>query len=242
VSTVRTVPAHARREAGRSGSSVRRRIVLLVMATSGVALIAASIALLLLDLRAYHTALVADAETQAQIVGKASAAALGFDDPVAATDNLSLLKARPGISAGALYNAKGMLFATYARSASSAFRFPRLPGTDGYRLQDGELILWKRIVEGGEILGTVYLRADYDALTHVASYALVVGVILVAAMLRALGMSAWLQRTISAPLMAVWRMSSATWRTPSTTCSPRSSGARRRSNCRTTHWLRPRRR
>jgi signal transduction histidine kinase len=203
VTAVRVVLGHAGRVRPATGTSIRRRIVLLVMATSGVALIAASIALLLLDLRSYHIGLVADAETQAQIVGKASAAALGFDDPVAATENLSLLKTRPGIGAGALYNAKGTLFATYSRPAPTALGFPRLPASDGYQVQDGALILWKRIVENGEILGTVYLRADYDALSHVGSYALVVAVVLLGAMLLALAMSAWLQRTISAPLMAV---------------------------------------
>ncbi|HEX2829644.1 MAG TPA: ATP-binding protein [Burkholderiales bacterium] len=195
--------AAANRAPAEERLSIRRRIVLVVMATAGVALMAACVALLLLDLRSYHAALVADAETQAQIVGRASVAALGFDDPMAATENLSLLKTRPGISAGALYNTKGVLFATYARSPASATGFPPLPEADGNRVQDGELVLWKRVVSDGEILGTVYLRADYGALSHVASYALVAVVVLAGAMLLALAVSAWLQRSISAPLMAV---------------------------------------
>ncbi|HYH41427.1 MAG TPA: ATP-binding protein [Burkholderiales bacterium] len=173
------------------------------MVTTAAALFAASIALLLFDYRTYHRTLLADAATQADIIGKASAAALLFDDREAARENLSLLKARPGISAGSLYSAKGVLFATYQRDGGAAFMFPELPEADGFRVEGRHLILFKRIVDNGEILGTMFLRADYLLLEHFAGYAVVIGAVLAVGMLVALAMSTWLQRKITAPILAV---------------------------------------
>jgi signal transduction histidine kinase len=177
--------------------------VLVLMATTAAALLAASIALLLLDYRSYHARLVSDTETQADILGKASAAALEFDDPRAATENLALLAAKPGISAGALYTTKGALFATYRRAGAPASAFPALPEADGHRLEGDHLLLFKRVIDKEEIHGAVVLRADYRALEHVTGYVVVVGAVLAIGLLVALAMSAWLQRTIASPIMAI---------------------------------------
>ena len=58
--------------------SIRRKFMLVVMATTLVALLLASIALVTYDLLTYKRTWVADLSTQADILGLASAPALSF--------------------------------------------------------------------------------------------------------------------------------------------------------------------
>ena len=91
--------------------SIRLRFVVIVLATTFIALLVAGCAMMAYELHGYQRSWENDLVTQAEILGKASAAALEFDDPKAALETLALLQARPAISAAAIYTAKGGLFA-----------------------------------------------------------------------------------------------------------------------------------
>src|SRR4051812_43754001 len=93
--------------------SVRKKVVWVVMTTTLIALLIASGAMIVYELRTYHEGRVNDLISQAELVGRTSAAALAFDDPKTAQANLALLKAAPSISAAAIYTAKGARFAAY---------------------------------------------------------------------------------------------------------------------------------
>jgi signal transduction histidine kinase len=187
---------------GQSRKSIARRVVFVVLASTAAALLVACAALLYYDSRVYHRAVIDDVTTQAQIIGQASAAALLFDDAKSARENLALLQSKPEIVAGALYNARGALFATYgARSAPE--QFPKLSESDGTRIEGRHLILFRRIIENNEVLGTVYLKAEYRLAEHVLNYLAIIGVVLAIGLLVAFGIAAWLQRTISTPVLAM---------------------------------------
>ena len=188
---------------GHSSQSIRKRLVLVVLAATTAALLVACASLLLYDSRVYHNTLIADLAAQADIIGQASAAALAFDDATAARENLALLKAKPGIVAGALYNAKGAVFAIYGGASQSPAEVPRLPEADGYRVDGKHVVVFRRVVDRDEILGTVYLKAAYELSNHVASYLMIVGAVLIVGLLVSLAMSAWLQSTISTPILAM---------------------------------------
>src|SRR5688572_28626784 len=96
--------------------SVRTRLVLVVVATTVTALLTAAAAMIFYDLRDYRLALTADLATQADILGQSSVSALLFDDRDAARENLAVLKANPHVVAGALYSARGGVFALYTRN------------------------------------------------------------------------------------------------------------------------------
>src|SRR5258708_24039835 len=140
--------------------SLRQKLLGMVLVTTLVALIVALAAIIGYDLSAYHRILVADMTTQAELLGRTSAPALAFDDVKVAKENLSLLRFRPLVNSAAIYNARGALFATYVRK-DDPHAFPNLPEPDSARVEQGDLVLFKRILSDGEILGTVYLRADY---------------------------------------------------------------------------------
>lgn len=182
--------------------SIRRKVMLVVIVTTLTALLLTAIILVAYDVRTYQRAWVNDLVTQAEILGRAAAPALSFEDPMSAYHYLSLLRARSQIQAAAIYDAKGALFATYTRDETEP-SFPSEVRPDGYRIEDRQLVLFRRILEGDEQVGTVYLRARYELVERLRSYLMIVGVDLVASLLVAFLMSYWLQSAVTRPILEV---------------------------------------
>ena len=183
--------------------SIRRKFMLVVMATTLVALLLASIALVTYDLLTYKRTWVADLSTQADILGLASAPALSFQDPKAAEENLGLLSVRPNVTAAAIYTAEGRIFASYRRDSSDTTPLPAHPGPAGHEAGAREISLFRPIVTPDEQLGWVYLRARYDLTGRLLSYlAIVVGVMLASLTVAAL-MSVALQASVIRPILAI---------------------------------------
>jgi hypothetical protein len=154
----------------RAPRSLRTKLLGVVLLTTFVALAVALSAVVAYDLRDYHRTWTDDMSTQAELLGRMTAPALAFDDANAAKENLSLLRLRPQVRAAAVYGTRGNLFASYVAAATKDNAFPSLPDADVVRVSNHDLVVFKRIVEHGEILGTVYLRADYPLYEKVLSY------------------------------------------------------------------------
>ena len=58
----------------------------------------------------------------------------------------------------------------------------------------------KPVVQGGETLGTIYLRAHYDVSGRVRAYLSVLGAVMIIGLIAALLASSWLQRVVSQPM------------------------------------------
>ncbi|CDG81214.1 hybrid sensor histidine kinase/response regulator [Janthinobacterium agaricidamnosum] len=141
--------------------SIRHKLLAVVLLTTLVATMVSLGTIVAYDLRAYHRNLLSDMTTQAELLGHMSAAALTFDDQRLATENLGLLRIRPKVQAGAIYNARGELFATY----QTPYRQDPVPAradSAGVRVGDKLLTLSTPIIDNGELIGTVYLRAEYE--------------------------------------------------------------------------------
>jgi signal transduction histidine kinase len=175
----------------------------MVLATNLAALLVAGIALILHDSRSYRTILVNDLTTQSDLLGRASAPALEFDDPDSAEAYLGLLEARPQIIAAAIYNPKGKLFASYERNGQGSVDFNILPSTDGYRINGDEIEVFKRIIENNEILGIVHLRSRYLLFERQARFLGILSGVLALSLLAALFVAYRLQSTLTRPILAV---------------------------------------
>jgi signal transduction histidine kinase/CheY-like chemotaxis protein len=150
--------------------SLRQKLLGVVLLTTLVALVVSMGTIIGYDLRAYHRNILADMSTQSELIGHMTSAALAFDDQRLATENLGLLRLRPKVNAGAIYNARGQLFASYVAPGQEG-EFPRQAAPeDSVRFEQGKLILFKRIVNDGELLGTVYLRAEYEMVGRIVDY------------------------------------------------------------------------
>lgn len=186
----------------RDSGSVRSKLILMAVSTTLVALLAASVAMLLYDLRTFKQYWIDDLMTQADIIASVTAPALAFNDAKTARQNLAVLRVRPQILSGAIYTAAGVRFGSYAQGSSEA-TYPAKPGNPGYSIENDELVVYHNIIDNGEILGTVYLRARYDLAERMISYAGILGVVLLAALVIAALVASRLQQGITQPLMAV---------------------------------------
>ncbi|MGZ5085244.1 MAG: hypothetical protein ACXWBZ_17890, partial [Usitatibacter sp.] len=78
-------------------SSLRRKVMLLVLAATVAALALSALGLVVYDLRVYEKQWTNDLVTQAEILARASAPALAFNDKQTATTDLTLMKVRPRV-------------------------------------------------------------------------------------------------------------------------------------------------
>jgi len=187
-------------------SSLRRKVVLIVMATTVAALLLSAIGLVIYDLRAYERNWTNDLTLQAEILARASAPALQFDDRDTAANDLKLVRVRPAVLQAAIYRQDGQLFATYGRTdAGELPGFPEHPAADGYLIQGDQLVLFRRVVENGEPLGTIYLRARYLPWNRLRDYLTIIGVVMIASVALAALLSGWLQATLTGPILEVAR-------------------------------------
>jgi signal transduction histidine kinase/CheY-like chemotaxis protein len=186
--------------------SLRRKLMLLVLATTMVALALSAAALVIYDLGDYERQWSNDLNLQAEILARASAPALQFNDQQAATNDLRLIRVRPRVLEVALYDNHGVPFATYLKPGTEAAGIPQKPRADGYEIGGGQIRLFRRVVENGEPLGTIYLRALYNPWDRLRDYLTIIGVVMVASLALAALLSGWLQSTITAPILEVARV------------------------------------
>ena len=101
--------------------SLQRRLMLVIMLTSTVALLSASIAFIGFHVRSFRQQMISDLSTLAQVLSDNSTAILSFGRPDEATELLASLANKSGVNAAAMYDASGALFARYQRDKSTAF-------------------------------------------------------------------------------------------------------------------------
>jgi len=186
--------------------SVRTKLLAGVLLTTLPALTVSGAALLAFDLHTLRASLRDDLTTQAELIGRACAPALQFDDQKVANGNLALLDARPLIDSAALYDSKGAIFANYVRPGSAATSFPPLPEEDAVTFDGEDIVVNRRIVADKEIVGSIYLHAHYGFYQRIRTY---IGILLAVGALStliSLLLSTWMQATVTRPILAITRL------------------------------------
>jgi two-component system, sensor histidine kinase len=182
--------------------SVQRKVMVIILITTFVALLVSVIALLSYEARAYRDFVINDLTTQADILAVNSAPALAFNDPEAADANLALLANRTGIVAGAIYTIDGELFASY-QQAGSDMQFPVSVHLRDPEVEGDDMKLFHPVLQNNEVLGTVFLQADYELGDRIGDYLLILGAIMALSLLVAALLSLWLQGSVTGPILAV---------------------------------------
>lgn len=181
---------------------VRNKLLAVILITTLTALVFAGGAMLFYDLTNYRRSWSSDIQTQAELLGRTLTPALQFRDPETGQEILDLLRIRPKVAAAAVYNARGNVFASYSRSPEEQ-AFPKLPEEEGVRIRGAELIAYERIERNEEILGTVYIRADYELYDRVLGYLGIIAFITLLALMVGAGVSLWLQSVITRPILNI---------------------------------------
>ena len=182
--------------------SIRHKTLVIILLTTTVALLVSAIPLLVYEARAYRDFLIRDLTTQADILARISAPSLAFNDPAAAEESLALLTTRSGIIAGAIYRVDGRLFATFQRPGENV-SFPEAARTLGSEIVDRDMTLFHPVVENNELLGSVYLEAEYELASRIQDYLMILFGAFVVSLLVAVAMSLWLQGTVTGPLLSI---------------------------------------
>jgi signal transduction histidine kinase/ActR/RegA family two-component response regulator len=182
--------------------SLRQRLLAGMLLTALVSVTAALSAMIALDLQAYHQTAIADSSTQAELLGRTSAAALAFKDPEAAQENLAVLQARPEVLAAGIYTPHGELFASYSTPGQT---LPiTAPATAKNEIVEGGMLtLTIPIHDNGEWLGSIYLRSRYELKDRITRYVHITLLVTLGTMVVALLVSTWLQRLVISPLVEV---------------------------------------
>jgi signal transduction histidine kinase/ActR/RegA family two-component response regulator/HAMP domain-containing protein len=182
---------------------IRRKLTFVILATCAVVLLAACAAVAIYEVFDFRRALARDATVLADILGRNTRGALAFQDESAARETLMALQSEPHVTAAALYDQAGNRFANYQRTGTHVL-FPTHGEGDGHRFTRGYLDVFHPVFLNGKRIGVLYLQMDlegiYERLRLLAGIA---SLVLVGALLIALLLSAWLQRPISQPILAL---------------------------------------
>src|SRR3954469_10154 len=119
--------------------SIKRKIVLIIMLTSSIALLLAGAAFIVYELISFREGMKDDLLSKAAMVGETSTAALTFNDPKTAKEILRALGQEPHIVTACLYDKDGKPFADYKRNSASVV--PSAPTADVYAFTRNDLHL-----------------------------------------------------------------------------------------------------
>jgi signal transduction histidine kinase/DNA-binding NarL/FixJ family response regulator len=183
--------------------SIKRKLTILAMLCSGVALMTACTMFLAFDVVMCREELTKSVQLHAAIVGQNSTAALSFNDANDARQTLLSLRADPHVVSACIYDADGHIFATYApgQQGGQDTEVPAVVRQDTHRFADRHLEVFRQIMLDGRQIGTVFVRSDLRELNaRIARYCItLIGVFCASAGL-ALFLASRLQQFIARPI------------------------------------------
>ena len=139
---------------------IKRKLTIITMLTSGVALLVACVAVVVYEQLAFRRTMEMDLSILTDLFDDNVASGLAFNDAKSVTQTLSSLSAHPRLMAAVVYDKAGQVVARYVRPNEEAvFRAPEARET-GTRFQKDRLEAFRRVVLDGEMIGTIYIVSD----------------------------------------------------------------------------------
>jgi PAS domain S-box-containing protein len=182
---------------------IQRKLMIILLVTSGAVLLLTCTAFFTCEFFTFRHTMVRHLATLAEVVAANNTAALTFDNPGDARESLASLRAEPHLTAAALYDQRGRLFAKYPASLADA-AFPERCDDDGYRFGSSSLTAFQPVSLDGKRVGTLYLRSDLDAIyERFRLYGAIVALVVAVSCAVAYMLSSALQRQVSRPILAL---------------------------------------
>ena len=180
--------------------SIRRKLMLIIMAISTLALIVACTVFVQYEMKEARRKMLRDIDVLADFIGYYSTAPLDFGDPEAARETLAALQAEPHIVSATIFDGQGQVFASYATKGSEP-SLAHAASDHSTEFTARHLDVCRAITQNQEEIGALHIRSDRKEeraiLVRSAEVALVV--ILVSSLV-AFALSSLLQRVISSPI------------------------------------------
>jgi len=184
-------------------SPIRRTLMQMITLCCGTALLIAMAAFFGYELMSFRQASVERLQILGRAIATNSTAALAFDNSSDAATVLGALRADPNITAAALYDAQGRVFAVYPANLPPQ-ALPARPDVEGYRFSHWHLNGFQPVMDDARQLGTLYVESNLDAmLGRLKMYVLTALIVAALSTLAAYLISRKLQRRLLQPIAAL---------------------------------------
>ncbi len=182
--------------------SIRWKLKLIIMLTSGIALLFASAALMFRDITKTRKNLRNDLTSLAQVIGANSIGAIVFNDRFTAETNLAALHAKPYVVLACIYDRHGQPFAVFIhQDKKDHLSIPALR-EPGHYFEGNYLLVFNPIKQEREVIGTICIQYDLSGTEREIYAAMAIfGIIVSVSFLIAWLLSSSLQKVISQPIM-----------------------------------------
>ena len=180
---------------------IKVKLILIIMLTCIVCLLLTGVTVIIYQRQQIKKDLVNDLSALGLLIADRSTAALTFQDPRLAIENVSALHVKPEVEAACILDEKGDVFAQYNTVDFRKLTFPGVGKHRGHRFLDEHVLVFEPISLGGRQIGTVCIYASLEDFYHKQHYfmLLVVVIILFSSMI-AFYLSSRLQLVVSRPL------------------------------------------
>jgi signal transduction histidine kinase/CheY-like chemotaxis protein len=192
-------------------SSLKNKLRVIILLTSGIVLFLASVAFVTNDILTFRRNMVTDLFVLAELVGINSTAGLLFKDNFAVEENMQALKANKHIVFAKIFNKKNKLFVTYFKKDVDKTSLPNFPTlTEHQNIKDNYIfnlskdyvdIFRKIYTNKNKFVGTVYIRSDLEAFyKHLFWAGSIITIIMILSLLLALILAFKFQKVLTAPI------------------------------------------
>jgi signal transduction histidine kinase len=183
--------------------SIKRKLVLLLVALVTFTLLLQGSILVYTDIKNLKTNIVESLSVLASAIGSMSRAAILFEDARAGSRILSSLEGERQIDLAVIYKADNQVFVTYLRDKKAKIESPTLDH-EGELITEKGIEIIRDIVLDGEVLGKIYIKANLSEMESKIEnqLVLVVGIFSVI-LLISIPISVLLQRFISEPILSL---------------------------------------
>ncbi len=186
--------------------SIQRKLMLVLMLTSGVVLMLATAGFLAYDYVTFREKMVSDLVGLAEMIQVNASTALVFNDRDTGEKLVQALKARPRIVRAYLLNGEGQVFAQYSRDAEGSAPPPSVSGR-GHRFEGDGLLVFEPVNFNDNTVGTIYVESDTEEIrARVRDYATILAVLLPSLLVVAFILSSLAQRVVSRPIVDLDRV------------------------------------
>ena len=182
--------------------SIASKLRWIVTSAISVALFLACVGFLAYDNHTFRIAKVDDVLTLAEVIGSNSTGALSYQDVKSAKEVLSALSFKEHVSEACIYDRNGEPFASYLPpDVHREFAPPAVMDEINYFPDTRTLVVFRDIKLGGDRIGTVYIRYDFaELMQRRTRYIEMMTLVAFTALILALILSSYLQRSITEPI------------------------------------------
>jgi len=184
--------------------SIRTKLIMLSVVSVGVALALSTVGVTVNEIYTMRAFKMKALQSQAGMLAFNCTGVLSFHDVPAAKQLLASLQSQPTVEFACLYDADGQVLAAYPAELSAAAPRPADVAYEGRFTDQGHVEVFRQIVDHGEQIGSLYLRANANDLhRQLLEYLIIVVLVVWLALTASVLLAGRLQRTISEPIRSL---------------------------------------